>query len=347
MKRLIAVLFLSVLLAVPVNAEEISAPPTPESAQELLPLETQSFGKDLWYVVRSAFSKLQPKLTEAAGVCVSLVGIAMLVSIMRGFAGESEKLLDYVAALGIGGILLSRTGSMILLGSETVQTLSDYGKLLLPVMTTALAFQGASGTSAALYMGTMVFDAFLSAAISRLLIPLVYGFLALSVANAASGEELLGKLKDFFKWLMTWFLKIGIFVFTGFLGITGVVSGSVDAAAMKATKLTISGMVPVVGGMLSDATEAVLVGAGVMKNAVGVSGLLALLAIWISPFLEIGIQYLLLKLTAAVCAAFGVKRASTLMDDVSKAMGFLLAMTGTVCLLLLVSTVCFMKGVAT
>ena len=99
-----------------------------------------------------------------------------------------------------------------------------------------------------------------------------------------------------------------------------------------------------VGGSLSDASEAVILGAGVMKNAAGIYGLLVVIAIWITPFLQLGVQYLLLKLTAALCSVFGVKEASGLIDDFSTAMGLLLAMTGAVSFLMLISTICFMKG---
>ena len=136
-----------------------------------------------------------------------------------------------------------------------------------------------------------------------------------------------------------------MYIFTGYITITGVVSGSADQAALKAAKLTISGAVPVVGGILSDASEAVLVSAGVVKNAVGVYGLLAIAAIAMGPFLRIGVQYLLLKMTAAVCGVFGNKRTTELVGDFASAMGLLLAMTGAVCLILLISMVCFMKGV--
>ena len=144
---------------------------------------------------------------------------------------------------------------------------------------------------------------------------------------------------------MTWSLKLVLYVFTGYMGITKVVSGTADAAAVKAAKLTISGMVPVVGGLLSDASETILVSAGVMRSAAGVYGLLAILAICLGPFLRIGVQYLMLKLTAAACAVFGTKETAGLIQDFSAGMGMLLAMTGTMCLLLLISTVCFLKGV--
>jgi stage III sporulation protein AE len=155
----------------------------------------------------------------------------------------------------------------------------------------------------------------------------------------------LQKLQDFIKWLMIWGLKTILYIFTGYMGITGVVSGTTDAAALKAAKLTISGMVPVVGGILSDASESVLVGAGVMKTAAGMYGTLAMLAICAEPFLKIGVQYLMLKATAALCGIFGSKALSNLVQDFSSALGILLGMTGSACLMLLISTVCFMKGV--
>ena len=130
------------------------------------------------------------------------------------------------------------------------------------------------------------------------------------------------------------------------MGLTGVISGTTDAAALKVTKTTISSVVPVIGNILSEASEAVLVGAGVVKNAAGVYGMLAILAVCFEPFALIGIQYLLLKLTAAICSVFATKQATELISDFSDAMGMLLAITGTICLMLLISTVCFMKGVS-
>ena len=184
-----------------------------------------------------------------------------------------------------------------------------------------------------------------SSAISKILIPIVYIYLCLSVVCRVFSQPLLSQLQNFLKWLMTWALKIVLYVFTGYISITGVVGGTTDAALLKATKLTISGMVPVVGNIISDASEAVLVSAGIMKNAAGVYGLLAILAIWIGPFIQIGIQYLLLKLTSGICEMFAVKSMAELMKDYSTAMGLVLAMTGTECLLFLISTICFMKGV--
>ena len=145
---------------------------------------------------------------------------------------------------------------------------------------------------------------------------------------------------------MTWGLKIVLYIFTGYISITGVVGGTTDAAMLKATKLTISGMVPVVGNILSDASEAVLVSAGMMKNAAGIYGILAVISICIRPFIQIGSQYLMLKLTTGVTEMFGTKQMAGIIKDFSTAMGLVRAMTGTVCMIFLISMICFMKGVS-
>lgn len=338
------ILMLLILLVVPVSALDFQAPEVTGEAANRVPEDTTSFSNGLLEIGRQALGSLQPELKEAAGVSLSVMAVVLLTSLVNGMPVKSEKVIGLVSTLALSALLLENASTLIRLGADTVEELSDYGKLLLPVMTGALAAQGGTGSAAALYAGTAVFDALLSSLIGKLLVPLVYIFIALAIANAATGEEILKKLRDFMKWLMTWALKTVLYVFTAYMSITGVISGVTDAATVKAAKLTISGTVPVVGGILADASEAVILSAGVMKNAVGVYGLLAVAAIWMTPFVKIGLQYLVLKLTAAVCGVFGVKQATELVSDFSAAMGILLGMTGAVSFLLLISTVCMMKG---
>ena len=345
MRKLLLLAFMIIFLAIPVSAEEYVAPEPPSEAQGLVPVERTTFGQDMWTVIKGAVSKFQPELAATAKICVSLVATTVLVSLVDTMPGRTGKVVGLVGVIAISGLLLQQTGSMIRSGVETVSQLSEYGKLLLPVMTAALAAQGGITSSGALYATTTVFNAVLTTGISTILIPLIYCFLALSIAGCATEQAPLKKLCGFVKWLSIWLLKTTLYIFTGFIGITGVVSGTADAAALKATRLTMSGMIPVVGGILSDASEAVLVGAGVMKNAAGTYGLIVIIAIWIMPFLQIGLRYLLLKLTAAICGVFGVKQMSALIGAFSEAMGFLLGMTSAICVILLISTTCFLKGV--
>ncbi len=323
----------------------ITAPKVPISGEAFMPSRAETFGEGLWVLICDAIGTINPNLAEAAMTCLSLIAVVLLIGIVEQISVSRKQTAELVGVVTIASILLQNSGALIHLGMETIQELSGYGKLLMGVMASALAAQGGVTTSTALYAGTAVFDTVLTSLLSGLLVPLVYMYLAMAVAHGALGEQMLKKLCGLIKWLCSWTLKILLYVFTGYIGITGVVSGTTDAAALKVTKLTISGMVPVVGGILSDASEAVLVSAGVVRNAAGIYGILALLSIVAGPFLRIGVHYLLLKATGTVSSLFGAKRCSDLISDISGAMGLLLAMTGSVCLLLLISVVCFLRGV--
>ena len=346
MRFLLPTVILVFFLAVPVSATEFTAPPVPEAGAEYMPEDTGSFQDAIWELIQNGIRAFRPDIREAAGLCLGLCGISLMVSLIQTFPGTTANITDLVGVIAIAGLLLGRTHALVRLGVDTVEEISQYGKLLLPVMTAAMAAQGGITASAGLYAGTALFDSILSHMISGMMTPMIYLYLALAAANSAVGEDVLKKFRDFMKWLMVWTLKIILYVFTGYMGITGVVSGTTDAAALKAAKITISGVVPVVGGILSDASEAVLVSAGVVKNAAGVYGLLAVLSVCIGPFLRIGSHYLMLKAAGSLCGIFGSKRISGFIGDFSTAMGLLLAMTGSVCLLLLISTVCFLRGLS-
>lgn len=346
MKKILILVLLLCLLPIHANAAQITAPEAPDSAQEFMPEETETFAEGLWHILKAAISDLQPSIAEASKTALSILAVVLFISIMRYVSETSAQTVELAGVTAISLLLLQSTKSLIVLGADTILELSEYSKLLLPVMTAALSSQGYVTTSAALYTGTAIFNTVLTSLISNLLIPMVYIYLCLSIANSALNEDLLANLRNFAKWLMTWGLKIILYTFTGYITITGVISGSADATAVKAAKIAINGVVPVVGGILSDASEAVLVSAGVVKNAAGMYGLFAILSLCISPFVRIGVHYLILKITTAISGILGVKRSVNLLKDFTAAMGIILAMTGTVCLLILISTVCFMKGAA-
>ena len=324
---------------------QFTAPTVPKSGADLMPNQTDSFSDGLWEILCSALSTIRPDIKEAAQISLSILAVVILISTVRLIPGSSTKTSNLIGAVGISVMLLQSTHSLINLGISTIRDLSSYGKLLLPVMTSAMAAQGGITSSSALYAGTALFDSVLTSILTELMTPMLYMYLVLSTANAALGEETLKKIAGFIKWLATWILKTILYVFTGYIGITGILSGTTDTAALKAAKLTISGVVPVVGGILSDASEAVLVSAGVVRNAAGIYGILAISAMFAGPFLKIGCHYLIVRLTGAVCAVFGVKQCTDLITDYAAAMGLLLAMTGSICLLQLISTVCFLRGV--
>ena len=326
-------------------AEGFTAPNVPESGKALMP-NASTLSEGLSMILQDVIPLIRPDLYEASKVCLAVIAAVMITSVIQSFSKSQKGVCDIVGTASIAATLLLSANSMIRLGSDTVVEMTEYGKLLIPVMTAALAAQGAIGTSAALYTATMGIISLIGTAMSKLLLPMIYLFLALATASGATGQDMLKQFRNMLKDGISWFLKTVLTIFTTYMGLTGIISGTTDNTAAKITKAAISSVVPVVGGILSDASESVLASAAMTKNAVGLYGLFAILAVFLNPFIKIGCHYLLLKATGAVCAIFGSKTMTELIGDFSTAMGLLLGITGSVCLLLLISTICFIRGVS-
>lgn len=191
----------------------------------------------------------------------------------------------------------------------------------------------------------MLFSDLLIGAIDTLLVPIVYAYVAVCAAHAAVGNEGLKKLASVLKWVVTSLLTAVLLAFVGYLTASGAIAGSADAAAIKTAKMAISRAVPVVGGILADAAETVLVGAGVLRGTVGIVGMLGVLAICLIPFLQLAFHYLTYKLAAALIGTVSDKRLSDLLDSIGGAFGIVLGMTGACALMLLVSLASAVKAV--
>ena len=343
-KLLLSLLF---FLTLPASAfaTEITAPEVPRMGSEQMPQNLESFDEALRELMENSRNLFQPEMENALEIGSCILLIIMLFSLLSMLTKRIQPILSISGAASVAVVMFQHTNLLILYASNAVQEICEYGKLLCPVLTMALAAQGAVSASTALYTGTTMFISGLSILVSRIMLPMVYLFLIFSISNCAFGDGIMKNLSSTVKQIMTWLLKTMLIVFITYMSITGVVSGTTDAAALKATKVTISSVVPVVGGILSDASESVLVSMGIIKNSVGIYGIFAVLAVFMGPFIKIGTQYLVLKITAMVCTIFGTKNLSALIDDFSSAMGLLLAMVAAGSLLILISTVCFMKGI--
>ena len=344
MRKAIIGLVLVLSLTLPASAAEIEAPLVPKSGIERMPENTDSFGDALLELVQNSMNLLRPDLKEAAEATMMTVAAGTLFSIIQNITKKISRTLSAAGAITIAVIMFRHSNSMIVLASDTVIEIYEYGKLLCQVMTAALAAQGCVTESSALYVGTTFFITLLSTLVSKLVVPMAYIFLAFSVGYCAMNNEILKKIADAIKGVLGWALKTLLVVFTAYMSITGVVSGTTDAASLKAAKVVISTVVPVVGGALADSSESVLISMGLVKNAAGIYGILAVLAVFAGPFLKIGAHYLFLKVSATICASFGDKSVSGLTGDFSSAMGLLMAMIASGCVMVLISTVCFLKG---
>ena len=259
--------------------------------------------------------------------------------------GAPKQAVALCGAIAVSAIAAGNAGAFIGLGAETLQKLLDFSHVLLPTMCTAAVSAGAVTSAAAKYAAAALgMDVLLSVGVN-LVLPAVGVYLASVIAGAVLGQELLEGVSKFLKWACTGLLTLLTLGFTGYLGMSGIITGKADELALKLTKSAMGAMLPVVGGVLSDAAETVVAGAGLVRNTVGVLGLLAVLAVCAGPFLTLGCHYLAYKGAAALSQALADKRMAQLISGIGEAFGMVLALVGAGGVMLFVSLISSMRMV--
>ena len=181
--RLVIFFLCLVLVTMPASALEIQAPPAPASVERWMPNDTSSFPEGLLEMIEKSLDSVYPELRAAACVCLGIVATVLLISILEAISGGTKLAVQISGSAAVSMILMQNTHSMIRMASRLVQEIVEYGKLLLPVMTTALAAQGGISKSAAIYAGSAFFITVLNSIHNTVLLPGVYLYLLLHIGN--------------------------------------------------------------------------------------------------------------------------------------------------------------------
>lgn len=291
----------------------------------------------------SFFSVFKKALTSAAKLLTIVVLCAAANSALE--EGGTRDMVSLCSTIAVSAIAVSDVNAFFGMGIKTLHTLSDFSKVLLPVMCTAAVSAGAITSASAKFAVTALFMDVLMTVGINVIMPLISVYLASVIAGAALGKDTLAGISKLLKWGCTTGLTMLMLAFTTYLGMTGLISGKSDEFAAKLTKSAIGTMLPVVGGIVSDAAGTVVAGAGILRNVIGVFGFLAVAAVCVAPFLTLGTHYIVYKGTAALSEALTDKRMAELISGVGVAFGMVMALVGAGGLMLFFSVISSMKAV--
>ncbi len=251
MRKIVLILTLLALLTLRVSAQElleqeaeILGTQTLEDgldgeARSMLdgvsPSGTADFGKELTRMLGRAVSGLETPLHAALRTGCMLLAVVLLCAVCGNFEPELPvRSVTLGGALGITAVCTASLRSMIGLAADTLDRVGTFTTMLLPVMSAALTASGGMSSGSALYVGSKLFMDVLVRLIRSVLIPMTYAFAAVSTAECAAGDGRLSQLRECIGWFIRLALKGVVALFTAYLAITGLASGSVDAAAVKA-----------------------------------------------------------------------------------------------------------------
>lgn len=323
--------------AVPEYVDDILGNPSPEDSVDTDGL----IGKVMDFLKYKLQEAYKPALRRGALVLI----IALICSAFEVFGADSSPLyLKLCGCAAISLVCIGDMGSYINIGTETLNDISDFSNALLPALCTAGIVCGTPAAAAAKYAASALFMNIFIEAAENIILPMIYAYTALVVANSSFGGKILDGMCNLFKWLCTSLMVVLTLAFTAYLSISSAVASGGDAVVSKAAKATISMALPVVGGIISDAASSVVAGAEAVLNMAGVFGLIIVIAICVAPFAALAINYLILKAASALSGAFNSSAAS-LISGIGNSFGMILAMVGSAGIMMFISIISCIKAV--
>ena len=263
------------------------------------------------------------KLLALAVIC------AVINQLQYAFSGDVSKLAQMLVYLVLLGLAISSFKMAVDIGNEAIDNMVAFMQAILPVMLTVLLAMG-NIASAALFkpiiMGSLVF---LATVMKNVVLPLFFLSVVLRLFNNISPSFKLGKFSSLLEFGGKLSTGIVLTVFIGIMAIHGVTGGVADGVTLRTAKYSVD-LIPVVGKFFKDAVE-IVVGSGIMlKNALGVVAMLAIVIIIFAPIIKIIAMMFTFKIAAALVEPLGENQLADSLQDMSKGLLYIFAAVASV-----------------
>ena len=288
---------------------------------------------------------------EIKSTIKTLASILIIIVIHSVFKSVSENLGNqnisqityYVQYILIVTLIMANFTDIVTVVRESIQNLVSFMYMLTPILITLMITTG-SIVSANVLQPVLLFTiSFIGNLIANFILPIILISAVLSIVSQISSKFQIDKLSNFFNSGIVWILGIVLTIFVGMLSLEGTLSSSVDGLTAKATKAAVSNFIPVVGKVLGDSIDTVLGCASILKNAVGIVGVVVLIGICVVPIVKLAILTITYYLASAICQPIADSKIIKLLDQMGGTFKMLLAITVTVAIMFIIGITIVIK----
>ena len=104
-------------------------------------------------------------------------------------------------------------------------------------------------------------------------------------------------------------------IFTGITAIQGIVTKTADGLLVNTARYSISNFVPIVGKFASDSVDMVLSCAAIIKNSIGLLGIILILCLLTGPVIKLIAVAIIYKITAILAEPISTKQISSTLTE--------------------------------
>lgn len=291
---------------------------------------------------------LGSEVNSSLKILISVLVIIVIHGILKSVTDNLEnndisKIIYFVQYILIVTLVMANFTEIVKLVKDTASDLVGFINLLLPLLLTLMVYTGSIATSTILQPIILFTINFIGNIIQDMLIPIMLIIVVFAIISKISDRVQIEKISKFLKSSVVWFLGIVLTVFVGIVSLEGTLSSSVDGITAKTAKAAVSSVIPVVGKILGDVVDSVLGCGVILKNAVGIIGVIIIIGICILPIIKIGTLSIIYSLASAIVEPIADGKIVKLLDEMSGVFKILLAILCTLSVLLIIGVTLVIK----
>ena len=252
---------------------------------------------------------------------VQLVLICIIIGLLKNMADSFSE--DTVSNLGVivcsccvMVLCLKSFMDIYLICSDAVDTMTVTMQALLPIMVPLLIAMGGFTSGGILNPFIITAITIFNSILQRFIMPAIYVSCIFILVNSLSEKDYVKKLALLIRGVAVSAMGLAVTLFSGLTIVQGLVTKTADGMLAKTAKYSVDNFVPIVGGFAADSLDLILSCTTIIKNGIGIFGLLIILTLLIMPMVKILAVALVFKVTAVVIEPIGNKTISDCLNEV-------------------------------
>lgn len=282
-------------------------------------------------IVKNSFTA---RLSAPLKVLKTLLFVILFTAVMKNagtgiFSGTSAGLYNMICVITAVTVIMPQLFTVYGSALTAVRRGGDFILVFVPVFAGVTVIAGGI-TTAGIYNLLILGASELIVRLSEnFLIPVVSISTVLAVSGSVFPDMSLNSIINLLKKLITWGMTVTMTLFTGFVSMKCTLGGKADGVASKTARFLISGVVPVVGGAVSDAYATVKSSFDVIHGSVGTVGVIAMIIIMLPPVMEVLVFRIVMWVGTAIAELFSTEPLVRLMKGIDS--GLAVAQSVLVC----------------
>lgn len=289
-------------------------------------------GKDiLTLIFRMIFKEILVNWEIMAKILVLTIICAVLTNIQSAFESDTTgELAFYVCYLVLISFAIKSFALAMEIGRGVIDQMVVFMQALLPTLITLLLAMGGLTSSALFQPVILGAVSVISTLMKDVILPMIFISAVIGIISKISNKIQISKLSSLIRQIATGAIGIALTIFIGIMSIQGATTAKVDGVTIRTAKFAVDKFVPIVGKFLSDAMDTVVGCSMLLKNAIGVIGLITLFVICAIPIIKIISLILVYKVTIAIIEPISDTRISDCLSEISKSLVLMLATVAAV-----------------